>query len=354
LPKRLRALGQLLRSVDAHFTTQHTPPAATLLAPQKSSPTPVVDERQAPDVPFDDVGHLVTTLNQLVNHQLLPLLKQYQLQVARLNELTQAQVRWLHGYFRKRLYPLLTPLAIDPGHPFPRLVPDALYFLVSLRATGSSALGAPSHSLHPTPATGERAAAWPDGELYSLLKISEHGPRLLPIPVADEDHSEDGSEDGSERMTTLFLRENIVKTFLAELFVGMEIAGVYQFRISSAATLNQCPAGPTPEPRAPFQDREQSAETDWHKFSSATAAGARQTSQSAKGIRTSSRVAQPAVTHIEVEETMPPHLVAWLTDHLQMAVDAVLYAPLPLGMADLSESVDSCLTQQPVLAGTAT
>ncbi len=298
LPKRLRALGKLLRSVDALFTTrtaQSSPPAATLLAPQTSrpAPTPTVDEHQHSGLPFDNVDDLITTLNQLVNHQLLPLLKQYQLQVAKADELTQPQLCWLHGYFRKRLYPLLTPLAVDPGHPFPRLVPGALYFLVSLRTASRigrrSALPAPSHPSHLTPAT-MRPATWPGSELYSLLKISEHGPRLLPVRAA-------GAET-DEQMKTLFLRENLVKLFLSELFVGMEIVGAYQFRASCAAT-------------------------------------------------------QPTLTHIEVEETMPPHLVLWLINHLQVAADAVLHAPLPLGMADLSELVDSCLSQQPRVADAA-
>ena len=60
--------------------------------------------------------------------------------LVRPEEMSREQERFLEGFFHKTLYPIVTPLAIDPGHPFPYLANRSLCLVVSLRATVASRL----------------------------------------------------------------------------------------------------------------------------------------------------------------------------------------------------------------------
>src|SRR4249920_1345943 len=62
------------------------------------------------------------------------------IRIVRPKEVTPEQARVVEAYFHKTLLPVVTPLAIDPGHPFPHLVNRALCLIVSLRPTGPSVL----------------------------------------------------------------------------------------------------------------------------------------------------------------------------------------------------------------------
>ena len=65
------------------------------------------------------------------------------IRIVRPKEVTPEQTQVLEAYFHRTLLPVVTPLAIDPGHPFPHLVNRALCLVVSLRPTEPSVLPAP-------------------------------------------------------------------------------------------------------------------------------------------------------------------------------------------------------------------
>jgi len=64
--------------------------------------------------------------------EIAPGLEDEQIKFCNYNELTRNEKKWLTQYFDEQIYPVLTPLAIDPAHPFPKLANKALYILASI------------------------------------------------------------------------------------------------------------------------------------------------------------------------------------------------------------------------------
>jgi len=71
---------------------------------------------------------------------ILPQLTAEDIHLVRPEEMSREQERFLEEFFHRTLYPIVTPLAIDPGHPFPYLANRSLCLVVSLRATSVSRL----------------------------------------------------------------------------------------------------------------------------------------------------------------------------------------------------------------------
>lgn len=110
-------------------------------------------------------------------------------------ELKEGERTWLEGYFMDSVFPVLTPLAIDPAHPFP-FIPNLGFSLVMQLVR---------------PATGSRMTA--------LLRVPMTLDRFIKLP---------SSEPGIERYISL---ENAVSLFTQRLFPSYAIEGVGAFRI---------------------------------------------------------------------------------------------------------------------------
>ena len=114
-----------------------------------------------------------------------------------IDELTKAEFTWLRAYFRREVFPVLTPLAVDPTHPFPLILNKSLNLFVSLRNL-------------------RKKQAKP-------LKAVVQVPRILPRLVRIE---AEGSTD-----TFVFLSD-VVRHFVSDLFPGHEALGAWAFRIT--------------------------------------------------------------------------------------------------------------------------
>ena len=114
-----------------------------------------------------------------------------------IDELTKAEFTWLRAYFRREVFPVLTPLAVDPTHPFPLILNKSLNLFVSLRNL-------------------RKKQAKP-------LKAVVQVPRILPRLVRIE---AEGSSD-----TFVFLSD-VVRHFVSDLFPGHEALGAWAFRIT--------------------------------------------------------------------------------------------------------------------------
>ncbi|MET4632502.1 MULTISPECIES: RNA degradosome polyphosphate kinase [Kaistia] len=110
-------------------------------------------------------------------------------------DLKESERNWLEGYFMDSVFPVLTPLAIDPAHPFP-FIPNLGFSLVLQLVR---------------PATGNRMTA--------LLRVPMTLDRFIKLP---------SSEPGIERFISL---EHAVQLFTARLFPSYTIEGVGAFRI---------------------------------------------------------------------------------------------------------------------------
>ena len=80
---------------------------------------------------------LVSVHTHLVMDELLPELKKKGVRIRTYSTLKTQQKDFLKKFFKEKVFPVLTPLAVDPAHPFPTLKNLGLNLLVELRAPGS-------------------------------------------------------------------------------------------------------------------------------------------------------------------------------------------------------------------------
>ncbi len=103
----------------------------------------------------------VTEQYRLLNEELLPALAQEKIRFLRREECTDLQSSWIKKYFREQVMPVLTPIGLDPAHPFPRLVNKSLNFIVALE--GKDAFGRQIElAVVPAPRSLPRVVRLPD------------------------------------------------------------------------------------------------------------------------------------------------------------------------------------------------
>lgn len=139
---------------------------------------------------------------RILNDVILPSLASEGVYFLKRDDWTEKQTEWVKRYFREQIYPVLTPIAIDPAHPFPRLVNKSLNFIVSLE--GKDAFG--------------RATK------LAIVPAPRALPRIISLP-------EDISEDGE---SFIFL-SSMIHAHVSDLFPGMKATGCYQFRCTRNA-----------------------------------------------------------------------------------------------------------------------
>ena len=141
---------------------------------------------------------------RILNEDVLPALAQDNIRFLKREELNAEQASWVKQYFREQVLPVLTPISLDPAHPFPRLVNKSLNFIVTLE--GKDAFGR-NMNLAIVPA-----------------------PRSLPRVVRLPDHLTGGFEH--HVMLSAIIHEHV-----SELFPGMTATGCHQFRVTRNADL---------------------------------------------------------------------------------------------------------------------
>ena len=140
----------------------------------------------------------------ILNERILPKLAAHGIRIARRDEWTHKQKQWVRRYFREEVAPLVTPIGLDPTHPFPLLVNKSLNFIVQL--DGTDAFGRDSG--------------------LAVVPAPRVLPRLIRIP---DDIAEGG--DG------YVLLSSMIHAHADELFPGMNVLGCYQFRLTRNADL---------------------------------------------------------------------------------------------------------------------
>src|SRR5437660_8506424 len=141
---------------------------------------------------------------RLLNEEILPALAKEGIRFLRRSEWTPSQQEWIRDYFFREMMPLLTPIGLDPAHPFPRVFNKSLNFAVELE--GRDAFGRDS-----------RAAI-------------VQAPRVLPRIIRLPDNVAGGPND------FIFLT-SILHAHVGELFAGMSVLGSYQFRVTRNSDL---------------------------------------------------------------------------------------------------------------------
>ncbi len=150
------------------------------------------------------VDELVQEQYRVLNEEISPDLERENIRILRRSEWTKGQHRWLHRHFQRELMPVLSPLGLDPVHPFPRILNKSLNFAVELE--GQDAFGRDSG--------------------MALVRAPRSLPRLIRIPKSYTRGEND----------FVFL-SSILHAFINELFPGMSVRGCYQFRVTRNSEL---------------------------------------------------------------------------------------------------------------------
>ena len=114
------------------------------------------------------------------------------------------QKRWLQGYFRNEILPVLSPLGLDPAHPFPRILNKSLNIAVVLE--GRDAFGRAGH--------------------MALVRAPRSLPRLIRLPA-----------QVSDAPCEFVFLAGLLQQFAAEMFPGFTVQGSYQFRVTRNSEL---------------------------------------------------------------------------------------------------------------------
>ena len=130
--------------------------------------------------------------------ELLQALAAHGVRLVAMDELTTGERQQMHAYFEAQVFPVLTPLAVDPGHPFPYISNLSLSLAVDLR----------------DPDSGEGH--------FARVKVPRSLPRWVPVPG---------------RAHHFVPLERLIAANLADLFPGMEILGCHPFRITRYSDL---------------------------------------------------------------------------------------------------------------------
>lgn len=146
---------------------------------------------------------------RILNEVLLPALEEKGLRFRRRSEWTQAQRAWVSDYFEREILPVISPIGLDPSHPFPRLVNKSLNFIVQLE--GKDAFGR-------------------EGGL-AILPAPRSLPRVIALP---RELCEEGFDEA------VFL-SSMIHAHADELFPGMRVRGCYQFRLTRNADMTVDP-----------------------------------------------------------------------------------------------------------------
>src|SRR6266567_645659 len=130
------------------------------------------------------VRELVATQCALWKNELLPELAKNGIYVREMAELPTKRAAWAHRYFQQEVFPMLTPLAVDASHPFPRLLNRSHNLLVRAKA---GRRGEPLHAIVQVPRGKGVDEPWEYIYLASLIK--QHIGELFPGLILDEVHA---------------------------------------------------------------------------------------------------------------------------------------------------------------------
>jgi len=141
--------------------------------------------------------------------KLLPELNEAGIHIMNHSDLTQKQESVIKKYFDEVVFPVLTPLAVDPGHPFPHISNLSLNLAVSIRdQTGT--------------------------EHFARIKVPESLPRLVPIKRSSGGVKRDGTVPHHHYFVWV---EQVIAAYLDALFPGMEIVEAHPFRVTRNADM---------------------------------------------------------------------------------------------------------------------
>lgn len=169
---------------------------------------------------YDRLHPVVTQQHQHFERVLKPQLAEQGIYLLDYIDLDPEQRQYFKDYFTEQVFPVLTPLAIDPGHPFPYISNLSLSLAVIIR----------DHT------SGE--------ERYARVKVPKVLPRFIPVPLNTEDTTPSRQATELPRISSAtppvwaaVPLEQVIAHNLGSLFPGMDVQEYYPFRVTRNADL---------------------------------------------------------------------------------------------------------------------
>ena len=160
--------------------------------------------RQTLKLVREQAHRLIERQYQLFNSDVVPALAGQGVRFLRRTQWNEPQQAWVKDFFFREVIPVLTPIGLDPAHPFPRVLNKSLNFAIEL---------------HGKDAFGRNSAR-------AIVQAPRVLPRTIPMPPEIS-----GCAHGF-----VFL-SSILHAHVGELFSGMEVLGCYQFRVTRNSNL---------------------------------------------------------------------------------------------------------------------
>lgn len=258
LPARLLDVADLLAQLDRLYT-------ARLAEAQQWFDSPAAAGRSLHATLPLWTEALFAEAGALLRGGLLPEMAAGGIRLLPVTQVDETQRAWLQCYFMQHIYPLLTPLAVDPGRPFPFISSDSLNLLVELR--------------RPEAAREARTT------LFARVKIPSRTARLVAIPPHIAAHAP-GTKSGPQSATYVYSAD-LVRFFVHELFPGVPVRHVYLFRVIRG-------------------------ETPWPDVTR-------------RGASRHRRQEDRPVVRLDVERRMAEAVLRWLAEHLQTPPHGVIH-----------------------------
>ncbi|RPJ22400.1 MAG: polyphosphate kinase 1 [Chloroflexi bacterium] len=218
---------------------------------------------------------LYKTALQCFNKKILPRLDKAGIHLMNYEKLTGTQLKKVDDYFKEVVYPVLTPLALDTGHPFPHISNLSLNLAIVIRDKKGK-------------------------EKFARLKVPDTLARLMPIKRSSGSARKDGTIPHHHYFVWL---EQVIMANLASLFPGLEVVAAYPFRIIRDADVQL-----------------QEIEAD----------DLLETMQQSIRKRRFASVVQ-----VEIDESMPADIRELLIENLEVRQNDVYVLSAPLGLSSL-------------------
>ena len=151
----------------------------------------------------DRARRMVADHNVCWRQRLVPALANHGIRFLKFGEMSEADRGWVENFYRSEVQPVLTPLAIDPAHPFPQLLNRSHNLIVQLETCDS-----------PKPA-----------RRLAVVQVPRVLPRLVRLPRED-----------ARQQDYVFLG-HLIGQFLGDLFPGLKIIGYWLFRVTRNSEL---------------------------------------------------------------------------------------------------------------------
>ena len=204
LLERLRFLCIASTNLDEYFEIrvagirQQVKYGSTQSGPDNIAPQHLLDR-------ISDVAHkLVEEQYRVLNEVVQPALARERIRVLRRSGWNPGTARWVRSYFNQNVLPVLSPIGLDPAHPFPRVLNKNLYFIISLE--GKDAFGRETR--------------------LAIVQAPRSLPRVVHVPAA--------KSGGPHEFVLL---SAIIHAHVGDLFPGMKATGCYQFKVTRDSDL---------------------------------------------------------------------------------------------------------------------